>query len=91
MRLNELVKREQERELQRILQQAKLDKKHLNKGSEWGLNSHAMVSTTANNTNNHASTNNHNDTIANQQFNKSQSTYNLNTNHHHHQLHHQKK
>ena len=93
MRLNELVKREQERELQRILQQAKLDKKHLSKGSEWGLNSHATA--------NHATNHHHNNNEAachptqqqqqqqNQQqhqnthFNKSQSTYNLNSNQNH--------
>ena len=81
MRLNELVKREQERELQRILQQAKLDKRHMSKGSEWGLSSsHAVASnTTSNNINNN---NNINNEASN--FSKSQSTHNLNSHLHHH-------
>jgi uncharacterized protein YbaP (TraB family) len=87
MRLNELVKREQERELQRILQQAKLDKRHMSKGSEWGLSSSHVV--TSNITSNNINNNNNNNNIINNEasnFSKSQSTHNLNSH-----LHHQKK
>ncbi len=71
-----MVKREQERELQRILQQAKLDKKQMSKGSEWGLSSSHAVASNAINTN----FSNSNNGEANN-FSKSHSTHNLNSHH----------
>ncbi len=64
MRLNELVKKEQEREIQRF-QQQKLEKK-LNKASEWSTN----------NTNNTILANNDNEHPT---INKSHSAHNLNS------------
>ena len=73
MRLNELVKKEQDRDIQRSLQQ-KLEKK-LNKASDWSAN---------NNNNNTLITHNDNDqqimsTQTTNSINKSQSAHNLNS------------